>query len=916
MNKQQLAARIWRMANNMRSSIDAGEYKDFILGFIFYRFLSEYELSFLRKEGWDDEDIEGLDGEDAEDVKYIRERIGYFIKYGDLYTTWVDPETEFQVGTVRDALSAFQRNLDKQYHRVYDKIFETLGTSLTKLGDNEQKRTKAVADILELIKPIPMDNKQGYDTLGFIYEYLIQNFAANAGKKAGEFYTPHEVSQMMSEIVAYELDGKDDISIYDPTSGSASLLLNIGTSITRRNGNPDSIKYFAQELKQATYSLTRMNLVMKGIKPANIVTRNADTLDEDWPMLDDTDEPLRVDACVSNPPYSAKWSNKDKDGDPRFSEYGIAPKGKADYAFLLHNLYHMKSKGIMCIVLPHGVLFRGDSEGQIRKELVDQRNIYAVIGLPANIFFGTGIPTIVMVLKKQRDDDGILFIDASKGFVKDGKKNRLRAEDIRRIVDAYKARADVEGYAHLASKDEVVANGYNLNIPRYVDSSEPAEQWDIYASMFGGVPDHELDGLSEYWDALPGLREALFESDGKYSQAKADDIGEAVREHGSVAAFESSFGEAFDGFGDGLKRMLTDDVMVVKPIADEDKVVADVFERASKVDLVDPYALYQVLDDQWTVIANDVEALQQEDLATAMAQVDPNMVIKKNGDDEEEVQDKKVPWVGHVLPFELVQRERFADELAEIARLEAAIATCEDKITEAFEGLDEEEGEGDYVNDAGDCFDMKQLTGAIEALYGDESEEVAGLLGYRELLDAKADVPAQLAYVGAHAEVAWSAMSRKRDGTVTKANVNKRVHALCDGIDVDGDSLIARLESAAEAADEIKDLKKDLKARNAELVDATKEWIEGVDVDTGLELLRMKWVDAITERYDAVPGEVVDGLVSKLEALVGKYAVTYAEVGEEAARVQGELVEMLGRLVGSESDMAGIAELSKLLGGE
>ena len=294
-----------------------------------------------------------------------------------------------------------------------------------------------------------MDGRQGYDVLGYIYEYLISNFAANAGKKAGEFYTPHEVSVLMSEIVAEHLKDRVEIEIYDPTSGSGSLLINIGQAVAQRTGNIGRIKYYAQELKENTYNLTRMNLVMRGIQPANIITRNGDTLADDWPFFEDghpeTYQPLFVDACVSNPPYSQRWEAPDGP-DPRFDDYGIAPKSKADYAFLLHDLYHLQPDGIMCIVLPHGVLFRGGEEGQIRRNLIEGDKIDAIIGLPANIFFGTGIPTIVMVLKKNRDNSDILVIDASKGFVKEGKNNKLRASDIRRIVDAYEAREDVEHF--------------------------------------------------------------------------------------------------------------------------------------------------------------------------------------------------------------------------------------------------------------------------------------------------------------------------------------------------------------------------------------------------------------------------------------------------------------------------------------
>ena len=407
MNKQQLASKIWESANKMRSKIEANEYKDYILGFIFYKFLSDKEIDFLVKDGWTKEDMKKyLNEEENDTVKYCQKNLGYFISYKDLFSTWLKKGLDFAVGDVSDALNAFDRLINESHKKVFNKIFETLQTGLSKLGDTSGAQTKAIRELLNLIKDIPMDGRQDYDVLGFIYEYLISNFAANAGKKAGEFYTPHEVSLVMSEIIANHLKNKDKIEIYDPTSGSGSLLINIGQSAAKHMGSKDNIKYYAQELKENTYNLTRMNLVMRGILPDNIVTRNGDTLEQDWPYFDDSDPsgtytPLYVDAVVSNPPYSQPWDPSNKEGDARYSRYGLAPKSKADYAFLLHDLFHIKPDGIMTIVLPHGVLFRGGEEEKIRKALIENNNIDAIIGLPANIFYGTGIPTIIMILRQK-----------------------------------------------------------------------------------------------------------------------------------------------------------------------------------------------------------------------------------------------------------------------------------------------------------------------------------------------------------------------------------------------------------------------------------------------------------------------------------------------------------------------------------
>ena len=414
MNKQQLANKIWSSANKMRSKIDANEYKDYILGLIFYKFLSDNEVNYLKIEHeWTDDYlpylVEDYSNPDMEKlIDDCKNHIGYFIEYKYLFSTWLKPDVSFSVSDLSAALNRFDSLISDKFKGVYEKIFITLQAGLSKLGENPSAQTKALKGIIKDIKDIPTDSKQDYDVLGYVYEYLIGNFAANAGKKAGEFYTPHEVAILMSEIVAEHHKAKDNIEIYDPTSGSGSLLLTIGKSVGRHIEDKNHVKYYAQELKENTYNLTRMNLVMRGISPSNIDTRCADSLD--------AGKALRVDAVVSNPPYSQHWDPTDAEYDYRFKEYGVAPKSKADYAFLLHELYHLKSDGIMTIVLPHGVLFRGnsddESEGQIRKQLIEKNNIDAIIGLPANIFFGTGIPTLVMVLKQHRDNDDVLMLGA------------------------------------------------------------------------------------------------------------------------------------------------------------------------------------------------------------------------------------------------------------------------------------------------------------------------------------------------------------------------------------------------------------------------------------------------------------------------------------------------------------------------
>ena len=297
-----------------------------------------------------------------------------------------------------------------------------------------------------------------------------------------------------------------------------------------------------------------------------------------------------------------------KETDPRYARFGLAPKTKADYAFLLHDLYHLKPDGIMTIVLPHGVLFRGGEEGQIRQKLIESNHIDAIIGLPANIFFGTGIPTIIMVLKQKRANTDVLIVDASKGFIKVGKNNKLRASDIKHITDTVIARQTINKYAKVVSRDQIRENDYNLNIPRYVDSSEPAETWDIYATMFGGIPEREINALSAFWQAFPNLRASLFKATSSdYSALNVADIKAAITQHADVQAFASQFNRAFADFNAYLKQALISEMQTLNIQKQLSVISDDIFSRLAPIPLIDKYQAYQLLDDHWATIAVDLE---------------------------------------------------------------------------------------------------------------------------------------------------------------------------------------------------------------------------------------------------------------------------------------------------------------------
>lgn len=855
MNKQQLASKIWESANKMRSKIEAGEYKDYILGFMFYKFLSDKEVKFLKDKGYTEEDIMMLDESDSESVKFIQNNIGYFIAYKDLFSTWVEKGSDFDVSDVRDALSAFGRLINKSHKKVFDRIFNTLETGLNKLGGSAAEQTKAIRDLIQLLKIIPMNGKQDYDILGFIYEYLISNFAVNAGKKAGEFYTPHEVSLLMSEIVADHLKHKEEIKIYDPTSGSGSLLINIGHSISKHMSNKDNIKYYAQELKENTYNLTRMNLIMRGILPDNIVVRNGDTLENDWPYFDESDpqgtyDPLYVDAVVSNPPYSQKWDRENKESDPRYSEFGLAPKSKADYAFLLHDLFHVKPDGIMTIVLPHGVLFRGGEEYEIRKNLIEKNHIDAIIGLPANIFFGTGIPTIIMVLKKEsKKSNDILIIDASKGFIKVGNKNQLRASDIKKITDTVINREEIERYSKVVSIAEIRQNDYNLNIPRYVDSSEPAESWDIYSLMFGGIPKKEIESLSIYWEAFPTLKNELFEVvNDAYVSIRQEDVKQVIVKNNEVINYINKFKEHFSDFKLFMQKRLIEN-MTTLSIPKEVQVISDeIFRKMESFKLLDKYKSYQAFDDQWKKIAIDLEIIQTEGF-DAVKKVDPNMVIKKKDNREEEVQEG---WMGRVIPFEIVQNTVLKAELIQLQSKEERLSEILSSYQEIIDSLSEEEKEL-VLNDNGDAFDAKKVKEQIKELDDDINDE---------------------------------------------------------------ESLKYKLDKYTKLATEEKELKKTIKSDSEDLHIKTKETIESLSNEEAIDLLIHTWINPLMESINKLPNEIVNELTLKVKLLKEKYNTTFSEITKEIANTQETLLSLLDELEGDDFDMKGLSELKSLIKGD
>ncbi|MDD3261256.1 MAG: type I restriction-modification system subunit M [Oscillospiraceae bacterium] len=474
-NSKDLLTVLWSGADILRGKMDANDYKNYLLGIVFYKYLSDtflYKVYDLKEdkvpetmeqaqkayeEIYASEDRDALLQEVKEECHYIIEPSLTFTKLADDVNT-----NQFQRENLKKAFNDVETS-----DVIFAGLFADVDLYSTKLGSAEQKQNDTIADLIEVINTADLMNRDG-DVLGNAYEYMIGKFASETGKKAGEFYTPQAVSRLLTQIAIHGQEDKKGLSVYDPTMGSGSLLLNA----KKYSKYPEYIRYYGQELMTSTYNLARMNMFLHGVAPENQHLKNGDTLDADWP----TNELTNFDMVLMNPPYSQVW--KPVQGfvyDPRFEDYGgvLAPKSKADYAFLLHGFYHLKRGGTMAIVLPHGVLFRGGTEKTIRRVLLNKGFIYAVIGLPANLFYNTSIPTTIIVLKKDRDGRDVLMIDASKQFIKEKKKNLMTPENIAHILKLYLDRTDVKKEAHLASYEEIKKNDFNLNIPRYVDTFEP-----------------------------------------------------------------------------------------------------------------------------------------------------------------------------------------------------------------------------------------------------------------------------------------------------------------------------------------------------------------------------------------------------------------------------------------------------------
>lgn len=519
-----------------------------------------------------------------------------------------------------------------------------------------------------------------------------------------------------------------------------------------------------------------------------------------------------------------------------------------------------------------------------------------------------------MVLRKQRESSDVLIVDASRHFVKEGKNNKLRASDIRRIVDAVTTGATVDKFSRLVTIDEIRANDYNLNIPRYVDSSEAAEGWDLYATMFGGVPKAEVDALDRYWKVWPSLKGQLYGGDGGSCLASVtDDVAATVKANADVVSFLGGYRDTLAHLPEELRKRLVDGALQVDSVAEEERIAARLRDALHGVALVDGYDAYQALDDAWTGISGDLEIIQTEGKG-AVRKVDPNMVIKKKDGKETEVQDG---WIGHVLPFELVQSHILTAEVAKIDSMEVRLSAISSSCSELIDSLDAEQLDSPVINDSNDAFVLKEINAHLNSeMKYISSPAIHDLEEYLKLLDRKAKKQEKLAFIEKHPELSWQEMESNKDGTYGKAKVASYIGKLKLAVGFPADSFEYVLAQAKELLDEEKSLKKANKEAKLALEKKTKEVIEGLTDAQCDELLAAKWIEPLQSDLLELPNAVVSDFIAKIVALNAKYATTYSDVCNQITEAENELAAMLGQLTGNEYDMAGIAELRKLLGGE
>lgn len=731
---EEIKARLWDGANELRGSMDASRYKDYMLGLMFYKFLSDKTLeTFAATAGFSMTDdilteYENAYSEYGSDLAtMIQDVLGYFVLPEYLYQRWIKDMNsgDFEVQKVTDSLNSFERTIAvSKESDDFKGLFSssTLDLTDTALGSNLNERSKNIKALIRLFEDLDMVALQKDDVLGDAYEYLIGQFAMESGKKAGEFYTPRQVSEVMAQIIAKNTTVQ---SIYDPTVGSGSLLLTVKKHL-KKDAQKD-LNYYGQERNTATYNLTRMNMILHGVRPEKMSIKNGDTLSQDWP--EDPNHPnegVQFDAVVMNPPYSLKNWNKNnlKISDPRFEIAGVLPPdSKGEFAFLLHGLYHLGQSGTMAIVLPHGVLSRGGTEREIRKRLIEKNQIDAVIGLPANLFKNTGIPVCVLILKKNRQlNDPLLLIDASKSFIKVGKQNTLQEKDIAKIVDTYSYKQEIEGYSHLATREELIENDYNLKIPLYVEEVSKEIPQDVDGHLYGGIPEKNIQDLhvlhhtvghimeKSFTTVRPGYLELNRSMDELTEKVLSDEnVQNQVEQlQGQIEAYISKYWNL-------LHQMNTEtDLSELK-----ESMLVEIKELLIHYPMIDHYMGYQIVAEIWEEsLARDTEVIALSDFYNVGRMRERHIVEKTKNKVKAKVQDG---WTGTIIPNELIVKHLYVEKVTVIDSYKARLSEIEAELTELLEAAKVDENEvlydvikKDAEGEPQDSFETKKVKSELK----------------------------------------------------------------------------------------------------------------------------------------------------------------------------------------------------------
>ena len=715
--KSELYSSIWASCDELRGGMDASQYKDYVLVLLFVKYVSD------KYAGQKDALIEVPEGGGFADMVALKGK----------------PDIGDQMNKIISKLA--EANALKGVIDVAD------FNDAAKLGQGQAMQDR-LSNLVAIFENPSLDfsknRAEGDDLLGDAYEYLMRNFATESGKSKGQFYTPAEVSRIMAQVIGIRTARSADTTIYDPTCGSGSLLLKAADEAAAGSGLKISI--YGQEMDVATRALAQMNMILHDNPMAEIWQGN--TLSD--PHFKEKSGALKIfDFCVANPPFSTKaWSsglNSTHDPYDRFAD-GIPPTKNGDYAFLLHLLRSMKSTGKGAIILPHGVLFRGNAEGEIRKNIVRKGYIKGIIGLPANLFYGTGIPACILVLDKEgaAARTGIFMIDASKGFMKDGPKNRLRHQDIHKIVDVFNRQLQIPKYSRLVPLAEIEANDYNLNIPRYIDSSEPEDIQDLTAHLCGGIPDRDIDALNAYWEVFPSLRAKLFETNGRpgysLSKVEASAVKGAILSHPEFAVFQSTVINFFEQWVANNKPLLMGLGKDCKPKTLIDAISENLLAIFAQAPLLDKYDLYQRLMTYWTdVMQDDVYLISSDGWQEASK---PRKIAEDRKNKEKpDIEIGKLKLRADLIPPALIVARYFAIEQRALDDLKAEV----ERLGQQLDEMKEEHGGDDGL--LAEVFDEKgnikkgDLTKRLKEIKNDSdaAEELQALEAYAALLDQQAE---------------------------------------------------------------------------------------------------------------------------------------------------------------------------------